>query len=226
MPVQIPGEDAAYRAARDALLEAERSLRREVERVAALRRALPPGGPIPTDYVFEERAPDGGTRPVPLSALFARPDKSLLLYSFMYAEDADPCPMCTSFLDALAGVAPHVRGVLNLAVVARGPIDPVTDWAAQRGWDALRMLSSARNTYHADYLSESSDGAQIPMINVFRRDGRTIRHFWSSELFFAENEEGQHPRHVDMAFPIWNLLDYTPEGRPADFFPQLAYEDD
>ena len=226
MSIQLPGEDEAYRKARAELLEAERSLRREVERVAALRRALPPGGLLPTDYVFEERAPSGEPREVALSELFALPGKSLLLYSFMYAEGTTPCPMCTSFLDSLNGVAPHVRGVMNLAVVARGPIGQVVDWADQRGWSALRMLSSAGNTYHADYLSEAPNGAQIPMINVFRRDGDVIRHFWSSEMFFAENEDGQHPRHVDMAFPLWNLLDYTPEGRPADFFPQLAYDGD
>jgi predicted dithiol-disulfide oxidoreductase (DUF899 family) len=40
---------AAYRRARDELLRAERDLRRQVEDVAAQRRALPLGGEVPED---------------------------------------------------------------------------------------------------------------------------------------------------------------------------------
>jgi len=223
----LPGESDAYRAARLELLEAERELRREVERVAALRRALPPGGAIATDYVFEERDRDTGkTVETCLSDLFTLPDKSLVIYSFMYAEGANPCPMCTSFLDSFNGVARHVRRQLNVAVSARGSIEQLTGWADQRGWDQLRMLSSAKSTYQADYLGESTEGHQFPMVNVFRQRDGAIEHFWSTEIFYAENEPGQHPRHIDMIFPLWNLFDMTPEGRPSDWFPQLAYQDE
>jgi len=34
------------------------------------------------------------------------------------------------------------------------------------------------------------------MLNVFHRDGNTIRHFWGSELFYAPTDPGQEPRHV------------------------------
>ena len=50
--VRFPGESDEYRAARDALLEAELDLRRQVESVATQRRALPLGGEVPTDYDF------------------------------------------------------------------------------------------------------------------------------------------------------------------------------
>ena len=46
-----PNESVAYRTARNALLDAEMALRRQVEEVAALRRALPPGGVVERDYV-------------------------------------------------------------------------------------------------------------------------------------------------------------------------------
>jgi len=42
----FPGETPAYRDARNALLEAERELRRQIETVAAARRALPLGGSL------------------------------------------------------------------------------------------------------------------------------------------------------------------------------------
>ena len=51
--VHVPTESPEYRQARNDLLSAEIELRRHVERVAALRRALPSGGEIPEDYVFE-----------------------------------------------------------------------------------------------------------------------------------------------------------------------------
>ena len=49
----FPSVSQAYREARNALLDAEIALRRQTEVVAAMRRALPPGGEVPEDYVFE-----------------------------------------------------------------------------------------------------------------------------------------------------------------------------
>ena len=59
-PVRIPNESAEYRAARTALLKEEFELRRHLERVAALRRTLPPGGEVTGDYRFmgEDRLSD------------------------------------------------------------------------------------------------------------------------------------------------------------------------
>jgi predicted dithiol-disulfide oxidoreductase (DUF899 family) len=43
----FPNESPEYRSARNALLAEEIELRRQMERVASRRRALPPGGEIP-----------------------------------------------------------------------------------------------------------------------------------------------------------------------------------
>lgn len=48
----LPNESAEHRAARDALLVEEIELRRHLARVAAQRRALPPGGEVTHDYRF------------------------------------------------------------------------------------------------------------------------------------------------------------------------------
>jgi predicted dithiol-disulfide oxidoreductase (DUF899 family) len=61
------------------------------------------------------------------------------------------------------------------------------------------------------------------MLNVFRREGSTIRHFWGSELVFAPDEPGQHHRALDLIDPVWGLLDLTPEGRGEHFFPSVEY---
>ena len=96
-------------------------------------------------------------------------------------------------------------------------------FARERGWRRLRFFSSAGTTYNRDYLAETKAGAQRPMLNVFHRNGDTIRHFWGSELFYAPTDPGQDPRHVGTLEPVWNLLDLTPEGRPIDWDEQLSY---
>jgi predicted dithiol-disulfide oxidoreductase (DUF899 family) len=64
---------------------------------------------------------------------------------------------------------------------------------------------------------------EMPMMNVFRRDGATIRHFWSSELLYAQAEPGQDPRHNGTLDLYWNLFDLTPDGRGTDWYPKLSY---
>jgi predicted dithiol-disulfide oxidoreductase (DUF899 family) len=243
MDVTYPGESAEYRAARNDLLAKEIGLRRQMEAVAAERRALPPGGEVPEDYVFQAEGPDGQPTDVRLSELFMSSRDSLAIYSFMFPRDPEddapgpvreketaklplaegPCPTCVAFLDQLDGMVEHTSQVMNFAVVAKAPVDRLLTWKRERGWRRLRLLSSAGSTFNRDYLAETPEGAQRPMLNVFHRDGRTIRHFWGSELFYAPSDPGQHPRHVGTLEPLWNLFDLTPEGRP-NWDEQLNYD--
>jgi len=242
MTIAFPGESAEYRAARNRLLEQEIELRRAMETVAEARRRLPPGGMVPQDYVFQGQGPGGSPAEVRLSELFAPGQNSLVIYSMMFPRDPGddrpgpdrgqtallplaegPCPSCTALVDQLDGAAEHASQRVNLAVAAKAPIERILTFAAERGWRRLRLVSSAGTTYNRDYLAETADGEQQPMLNVFHRDGSTIRHFWGSELFYAPSEPGQDPRHVGTLEPLWNLFDLTPEGRPADWYEQLSY---
>jgi predicted dithiol-disulfide oxidoreductase (DUF899 family) len=225
---RFPGESKAYRLARDKLLRAEMELRNHIEQVAAMRRKLPLGGVVPQDYEFEEGAADPAdtrsARRVKLSELF-RPGKgSLVVYSFMYGPNmAKACPMCTCMLDSLDGTAPHAAQRINLVVVAKSPIARIREFGRERGWRNLRLLSSAGNSYNRDYRGESADGEQLPSLNVFVKRGGKIHHVYNSELLFAPQEKGQSARHVDAIWPLWNLFDFTPEGRGADWHPKLDY---
>jgi predicted dithiol-disulfide oxidoreductase (DUF899 family) len=240
--VTFPGESPEYRAAREALLEQEIELRRAMEKVAAARRVLPPGGGLSEDYIFQGAGAEGVPADVKLSELFAPGKDSLVIYSFMFPRDpgdarrgpADgrtsllrleegPCPSCVALLDQLDGAAEHAIQHINLAVIAKAPLERVLTFADERGWRRLRLLSSAGNTYNRDYLAETEQGAQRPMLNVFHREDGVIRHFWGSELFYAPAEPGQDPRHVGTLEPVWNLFDLTPEGRPSDWDEQLSY---
>jgi predicted dithiol-disulfide oxidoreductase (DUF899 family) len=222
--VRFPGETESYRHARNELLEAETELRRNIEAVAAKRRGLPLGGKPPEDYVFEEIGDGSIARAIRLSELFADGKDTLVIYSYMYGPKmAQPCPNCTSILDALDGEAPHITQHTNLAVVAKSPISRITEFARARGWRNLRLLSSAGCHYNRDYHAEKPDGGQDSALNVFvRRDGAT-HHFYSSELQFAARVPGQDPRHVDLIWPLWHVLDLTPEGRGQQWHPRLSY---
>jgi predicted dithiol-disulfide oxidoreductase (DUF899 family) len=215
--MKFPNEDRKYRAARDKLLAAELALRRQIEKVAATRRKLPPGGQMAEDYLFDSES--GSVR---FSELF-RNGNTLVAYSFMYGPRMErACPMCTAMLDGLNGNAQHIAQRTNLVVIAKSPIRRIVEYANSRGWSNFRLLSSEKNNYNRDYLGETADGGQMPILNVFVKD-KKLRHWYATELLFAKDEPGQNARHVDSIWPLWNLFDFTPEGRGRDWYPKLSY---
>ncbi len=242
MSITFPGESPQYRAARDRLLEEEIEVRRAMEAVADARRRLPPGGVVPEDYVFQGAGLDGAPTAVSLSELFDSDKDSLVIYNFMFPRsyggdrpgpasgetallplEEGPCPSCVALLDQLDGAVMHARNWINFAVVAKAALPRLLTWSRERGWRNLRLLSSAANTFNRDYHGETADGSQIPMLNVFHRDGEAIRHFWGAELTYAPTDPGQDHRSVGTLEPLWNLFDLTPEGRP-DWDEQLDYQ--
>jgi predicted dithiol-disulfide oxidoreductase (DUF899 family) len=128
-----------------------------------------------------------------------------------------------ALLDQLDGAVDHATQHMDFAVVAKAPLPRLLAFGRERGWGRLRLLSSGATTYNRDYLAETPEGHQRPMLNVFHRDGEAIRHFWGSELFYAPTEPDQDPRHVGTLEPVWNLFDLTPEGRGSDWDEQLDY---
>src|SRR2546423_5363223 len=188
MGVAFPGESPEYRAARDRLLEQEIELRRATEELAAARRRLPPGGAVPEDYVFRGEGEGGAPTDVRLSQLFAPGKDSLAIYSFMFPRDPGdqrpgpdrgetaslplaegPCPSCVALLDQLDGAAEHAGPLVNFAVIAKAPLPRLFSFADERGWRRLRLLSSAGNSFNRDYLAETEEGWQRPMLNGFHR---------------------------------------------------------
>jgi len=223
---QFPGESNEYREKRNKLLEEEMELRRKIEEVAALRRKLPFSGKLKEDYVFEEMDyKSGAVKKTRFSELFAPGRNTLVIYSFMYGpNDKKPCVMCNSIMDGISGMVIHINDRMNFVMVARSPINKVMDWAKSRNWNKLRILSSEKNSYNIDYFAEDEKGHQLPMLNVFRKEPDGIYHFYGTELLYAPTEPGQDGRHVDMIWPLWNVFDFTPDGRGTNWYPKLAYE--
>jgi len=223
----FPGETAEYRDARDRLLRSEMELRRKLEAVAEQRRQLPLGGELLRDYEFDAWSLEDDTAlTLRFSDLFEDGKDTLFFYNFMFPENLAseaPCPSCTSIIDAVDGAAQHLVQRINFVAAAKAPIAKFRDHAKSRGWQHTLLLSSAGNTFKRDYHAEMPDGSQTPIASVFVRRGGKIHHFWSSELFWTSPEPGQDMRHVDFMWPMWHMLDTTPDGRGHDWGPALKY---
>ncbi|MDR5856277.1 DUF899 family protein [Caballeronia sp. LZ062] len=214
----FPNESAEYRRARTALLAEEIELRRHIERVAQMRRALPPGGDVTGDYRFE-----GERGVVDMAGLFG--DKTTLVtYSYMFGPQRErPCPMCTSLLSAWEGEARDIEQRVALAVIARSPLQRLLAFKEARGWRHLKLYSDINGNFSRDYHAVSKDGGDEPALNVFTRRDGVIRHFWSGEMDFATADPGEDPRGAPDLMPLWTVLDMTPEGRGTDWYPKLEY---
>jgi predicted dithiol-disulfide oxidoreductase (DUF899 family) len=235
MGITFPGESAEYRATRNSLLEREIELRRQIEDVAARRRALPPGGLLKQDYVFDVMA-NGHPAKIKFSELFRPGTNTLITYNFMFPryptdtrdapihgetaklKKADtPCPSCSALIDSFDGAAEHVEAAgFNFVIVANTSIDRLTAFARDRGWTHARFVSSANNGFKRDYHG-AIEGGQQPVMTVFHRYPDGIRHFWSSEMVYGKSDPGQDHRGNGSVDTLWNLMDLTPEGRPAGF---------
>lgn len=198
-----------YERKRAELFEAEKALMEQRERVAALRRALPPDQSIP-DHRFETTT---------LSGLFTSDDRPLIVYHFMYGKaQPSPCPMCSMWIDGFDAIEPHVRQRADLAVVAAAEQATLERFASKRGWKNIRLVGAGESSFKRDLGSEDADGAQSPMISVFLKRNGEVVHFYSAEA--AMNEQGQ--RGIDLLSPVWNMFDLTPVGR-GEWYPSLTY---
>lgn len=222
---RLANESTECRAAREELRLAEIDLMRQRERVAELRRSLPPGTVV-EDYVFDEgpadlAAGDEPVRRVRLSELFSGPGRPLIVYHFMYGKaQHSPCPMCTMWIDGFNAVVDHVAQNADFVVVAAASLPALRFHARARGWNRLRLLSAGTGTFKYDLASEDEAGAQDSTISVFTRaaDG-TVRHFYTSHPWMSSDIR---ERGVDLYSPVWHLLDLTPAGR-GEWYPELHY---
>jgi predicted dithiol-disulfide oxidoreductase (DUF899 family) len=221
----LTNESSEYLRKREELRLAEIELIRQRERVAALRRNLPEGAPV-QDYQFEEgpidlKAGDAPARTVRLSELFTKPDRSLVIYHFMFGKkQTKACPMCTAWLDSANGVAHHLAQNLDFAVVAAADLPTLRAHARARGWDKLRLLSAGNSTFKFDLGSEDREGGQDSTVSVFRRGANgTAHHFYTAHPRVAPDIQ---ERGIDLLNPIWHFMDLTQQGR-GSWYASLAY---
>lgn len=222
---RLENESAEYLSQREQLRKAEYKALRVRESVAQIRRELPEGAVI-RDYEFIEgptdlNAGDDPAKTVRLSELFSGPDRSVVLYQFMYGKrQTKPCPMCTMVVDALNGVAHHLAENVDLAIVAGDDLPGFREHARRQEWNRVRLLSAENSTFKFDLGGEDGEGNQDSTISVFTRDADgAIRHFYTAHPHPAP---GVRERGLDLLVPVYNLLDLTPHGR-SDWYASLDY---
>jgi predicted dithiol-disulfide oxidoreductase (DUF899 family) len=216
-PTRWPGESAEYRRARTALLAEEIELRRQIQRVAEHRRALPPG-PVAKDYRFLDKNGNELT----LADLFGR-HGTLLTYFWMFGPERQrPCPMCTSFVGSLDIPAADIEQRLALAIIGRSPVERQLAVARERGWTHLNFYQTVGEDFARD-LGLVVDGNEGAGVFVWTRDGDAVRLFWAAEGGPETADPGFDPHLAPDPTPLWNILDMTPEGRGTDWYPSLSY---
>lgn len=215
----FPGASAAYEAARRALLAEEIAFRRHMTRLAAQRQALPPGPVIGKDYRFkDEQASEVG-----LAELFGGKD-TLVTYFWMYGPERErPCPMCTNWLGAVNGNAADIKQQVALKILGRSPVERQYAFAQERGWRDLDFVQTVGDGYARDLGVLLDDGSEYPALVVYRKDGGQVRLFWASQMTKEMADPGQDPRDAPDIAALWSILDLTPAGRPADWYPRLRY---
>ena len=200
----MPGASEAYVAARARLLAAEADLRDHVERVAAMRRALPPG-----PGVFEYEFLDGAQR-VRLSDLFADGKPFLIIYHVMFwQDDQEFCPMCSMWVDGWDGIAHHLAQRANLVAASWAPPDKLEAWKKRRRWQRIRILADADGALARDSGAEDAKGEPQPTVLVFEKAAGEIRHVYTAHAQFPDGSL----RGIDQLCPTWHILDLLPAGR-------------
>lgn len=202
--------------ARRELLIREKAATRQLDEVAAARRALP-WVRVTQPYTFETI--DG---PQTLADLFGRCSQ-LLVYHFMFGPDwEEGCKSCSFMMDHLQGPARHVRyHDLSLVAVSRAPISRIEAFRERMGW-SLPWVSSLESSFNFDYRvsftpAQRAEGGEynftftppeqmydeLPGISVFARNS-------AGEIFHTYSA---YARGLDLVLGTHHLFDFTPQGR-------------
>ena len=139
------------------------------------------------------------------SELFGDND-TLLLYRFMFGPNWDnPCPSCTSLVDGFDRTSYSVGQDAAFAAIAKAPAHQINAWARERGWSQIALVSGFESPYQADYKCQGeSDDMQHPVMHASR----------SRTAMSAISGRPSRRNHLDTVWLYWNLMDFTPAGRP------------
>jgi predicted dithiol-disulfide oxidoreductase (DUF899 family) len=161
-------------------------------RVKALRAAAGP-------QAVENHTFEGASGPVTLAQLFGEQE-----YLYAVHNMGARCSYCTMWADGLNGVLPHLKR--RAAFVLTSPDDPASQAAIreERGWK-FEMVSVRGSTFPAEMGYLQADGAWLPGVSVFRKQGDGIVRV--SDSPFGPGD--------DFCI-VWHLYDLIPADRAGD----------
>lgn len=183
---------------RKALLEQEKELTRQLDRVNAARRRLPM---VKLDKTYTLEGPNGKAT---LLDLFEG-RRQLIVYHFMF----DPawekgCPGCTGYVDALGDLSMLGKRDTSFAVISRAPLAKLEAYKKAKGWNRP-WYSSFGSDFNQDFRVTDDKGEKHGL-SVFFRIDRSVFHTYST-----------YQRGTESLTDSYALLDRTPYGRQEDF---------
>jgi predicted dithiol-disulfide oxidoreductase (DUF899 family) len=214
---------AEWRARRTQLLEHEKEVTRQWDRISAERRRLPMV-PIEKDYVFE--GPTGKRR---LVDLFENRTQ-LIVYHFMFDPTWEKgCPGCTGYVDALGDLSMLAQRNTTFVLISRAPFAKLEAYRKQRGWSRA-WFSSFGSDFNYDF-HVTLDEKIRPVEYNFRSKAEMLAKDSPNQtegeahglsVFFQLEGKVYHTysayaRGVECVTDAYSLLDVTPFGRQEDW---------
>ncbi len=199
---------------RKALLEQEKALTKQQDRISAARRRLPMVK-VEKEYTF-----DGPAGEVSLLDLFEG-RRQLIVYHFMFDPAWDKgCDGCTGYVNALVDLSMLNERDTTFVIISRAPLAKLEAYKALKGWNRP-WYSSLGSDFNYDfhvtldeqvapveynYRSKPGDKGEAPGTSVFFRIGDDIFHTYSAYARSTENLTDSY-----------RLFDITPYGRQEDW---------
>ena len=131
-------------------------------------------------------------------------------------------PASGNMVRSLDVPAPDIEQRVALAIIGRSPVARQLDFARERGWSHLNFYQIVGDEMIEDYRLVVG-GDEWASVLVWRRDGDAVRLFWAAEGGAETADPGFDPHLAPDPTPLWNVLDWTPEGRGKDWYPKLDY---
>lgn len=208
-------------AARLELLEKEKAVTKQQDRVNAERRRLPMVK-LDKDYSFE--GPEGKRS---LAELFEG-KRQLIVYHFMFDPSWDKgCPGCTGYAAAIADLSMLAERDTRFVLISRAPLPKLEAYKAKKGW-TLPWYSSFGSDFNYDF-DVTLDAEVKPVTYNYKSieevkelNGITHGEEHGLSVFFKAGEDIFHTysayaRGTERLTDSYALLDVTPYGRQEDF---------
>jgi predicted dithiol-disulfide oxidoreductase (DUF899 family) len=211
--------------ARKTLLEKEKALMREADRLAAERRGLP-CLKIEKSYSFET---EQGHKT--LAELFDGRGQ-LIVHHLMHGPDwKAACPGCSFQAEHIDGPARHLpHHNVTIVAVSRAPLAKIRAYKSRMGWrfEWVSSFGSDFNyDFHVSFTKEQIEQRRIDYnFGTITTDARYLSEELPGLSVFAKEEGGNvlltystYARGLDMLLGTHHYLDLTAEGRNETEYP-------
>jgi predicted dithiol-disulfide oxidoreductase (DUF899 family) len=212
-------------AQRKGLLEAEKALTKQYDRVSAQRRRLPMVE-LDKQYVF-----NGANGKASLADLFDN-RRQLIVYHFMFDPEWDKgCQGCTGLVNAMGDLSLLNKRDTTFVLISRAPWEKLQCYQKEQGW-TWPWYSSFENSFNYDFHVTQDNSVVSIQYNYRQKEELEARQAVEPHAIKGETHglsvffrlEGKlyhtystYARGCESLTDAYRLLDVTPYGRQEDF---------